>query len=96
MFTITASMKPVGTHKTAYTITGRILRCQTNLAKRTFVSTTVRLSQPQQKYSKVYGTADEAVADVKSGSTILSSGFGLCGVAGASKAQWRIACKGNN
>ncbi|OAQ67851.1 succinyl-CoA:3-ketoacid-coenzyme A transferase subunit A [Pochonia chlamydosporia 170] len=80
MFTITASMKQAGAHRTA-TITGRILRCQTNLAKRTFVSTTVRLSQPQQKYSKVYGTADEAVADVKSGSTILSSGFGLCGVA---------------
>nr|XP_036577253.1 Succinyl-CoA:3-ketoacid coenzyme A transferase 1, mitochondrial 2 [Colletotrichum truncatum]KAF6784192.1 Succinyl-CoA:3-ketoacid coenzyme A transferase 1, mitochondrial 2 [Colletotrichum truncatum] len=31
--------------------------------------------------SKLYKTADEAVADVKSGSTILSSGFGLCGVA---------------
>lgn len=32
--------------------------------------------------SKVYKTADDAVADIKSGSTILSSGFGLCGVAG--------------
>ncbi|KAJ5118493.1 3-oxoacid CoA-transferase subunit B [Penicillium atrosanguineum] len=31
--------------------------------------------------SKLYRDADEAVKDVKSGSTILSSGFGLCGVA---------------
>jgi 3-oxoacid CoA-transferase len=32
--------------------------------------------------SKLFENADEAVADLKSGSTILSSGFGLCGVAG--------------
>lgn len=31
--------------------------------------------------SKLFPDADAAVADVKSGSTILSSGFGLCGVA---------------
>lgn len=31
--------------------------------------------------SKVYKNADEAVADLKSGSTILSAGFGLCGTA---------------
>ncbi|QSZ30530.1 hypothetical protein DSL72_000084 [Monilinia vaccinii-corymbosi] len=31
--------------------------------------------------SKVYKNADEAVADIKSGSTILSAGFGLCGTA---------------
>ncbi|RJE24455.1 hypothetical protein PHISCL_03206 [Aspergillus sclerotialis] len=31
--------------------------------------------------SKVFKNADLAVADLKSGSTILSSGFGLCGVA---------------
>ncbi|KAF3763236.1 succinyl-CoA:3-ketoacid-coenzyme A transferase [Cryphonectria parasitica EP155] len=31
--------------------------------------------------SKLYPTADDAVADIQSGSTILSSGFGLCGVA---------------
>ena len=30
---------------------------------------------------KVYDSVDEAVADVKSGSTILSAGFGLCGTA---------------
>lgn len=32
--------------------------------------------------SKLFKNADEAVSDLKSGSTILSSGFGLCGVAG--------------
>jgi 3-oxoacid CoA-transferase len=31
--------------------------------------------------SKLYESADEAVADLQSGSTILSAGFGLCGVA---------------
>ncbi|OJJ35765.1 hypothetical protein ASPWEDRAFT_529821 [Aspergillus wentii DTO 134E9] len=31
--------------------------------------------------SKLFKNADEAVADLKSGSTLLSSGFGLCGVA---------------
>ncbi|KAK3689496.1 hypothetical protein B0T22DRAFT_461637 [Podospora appendiculata] len=31
--------------------------------------------------SKLFASADDAVADVKSGSVILSSGFGLCGVA---------------
>ena len=32
--------------------------------------------------SKVFKDADEAVKDIKDGSTILSAGFGLCGVAG--------------
>ncbi|EED12162.1 coenzyme A transferase, putative [Talaromyces stipitatus ATCC 10500] len=31
--------------------------------------------------SKLFSSADDAVADIKSGSTILSAGFGLCGVA---------------
>jgi 3-oxoacid CoA-transferase len=31
--------------------------------------------------SKVFDSVDEAVADIKSGSTILSAGFGLCGTA---------------
>jgi len=38
--------------------------------------------------SKLYKNADEAVKDIKSGSTILSSGFGLCGVAGELDDQW--------
>lgn len=32
--------------------------------------------------SKLFKNADEAVSDLQSGSIILSSGFGLCGVAG--------------
>ncbi|KAI5253405.1 succinyl-CoA:3-ketoacid-coenzyme A transferase-like protein [Aureobasidium subglaciale] len=41
-------------------------------------------AQPPAKIvgnSKIYKSAEDAVADIKSGSTILSSGFGLCGVA---------------
>ncbi|WYZ36025.1 hypothetical protein EsH8_X_000672 [Colletotrichum jinshuiense] len=52
---------------------------------RSITSTPIRRSQkaPTVKRggSKLYASADEAVADIKSGSTILSSGFGLCGVA---------------
>lgn len=36
--------------------------------------------------SKVYKDADEAVADLQSGSMILSSGFGVCGTAGKESA----------
>lgn len=38
--------------------------------------------------SKVFQDADEAVADLKSGSTILSAGFGLCGTAGMAFDVW--------
>ncbi|KAH7375499.1 coenzyme A transferase [Plectosphaerella cucumerina] len=58
------------------------------LARRTIATTSARWSAPGNKApevkrggSKVYKSADEAVADLQSGSTILSSGFGLCGVA---------------
>ncbi|RDA93542.1 hypothetical protein CP533_3976 [Ophiocordyceps camponoti-saundersi (nom. inval.)] len=54
----------------------------TYFALRTFATTTHRCSQPQQrKTSKVFQDVDLAVADVKTGSTVLSSGFGLCGIA---------------
>ncbi|KAL7806654.1 hypothetical protein V8C26DRAFT_439856 [Trichoderma gracile] len=50
-----------------------------------FLSTTAfRFSQQQSQVrpkSKVVDSADEAVADIKSGSVLLSSGFGLCGIA---------------
>lgn len=36
---------------------------------------------PKRGVSKLYATADDAVADIQPGSTLLSSGFGLCGVA---------------
>lgn len=31
--------------------------------------------------SKLYASADDAIADLKSGSTVLSAGFGVCGIA---------------
>ena len=40
--------------------------------------------------SKVYKDADAAVADLKSGSTILSAGFGLCGTAGELCSSWGV------
>ncbi|KAL7907905.1 hypothetical protein GGI35DRAFT_455068 [Trichoderma velutinum] len=52
--------------------------------RRLLSTTSIRLSQVQSQVrpkSKVYESADAAVADVKSGSTVLSSGFGLCGIA---------------
>ena len=76
--------------------------CQLRLrtgARRTFIETTDSLTRtptgrkpglaPDKKRgaSKVYKDADEAVKDIKSGSTILSAGFGLCGVAGKSIGQ---------
>ncbi|KAL6851779.1 hypothetical protein J3F83DRAFT_772476 [Trichoderma novae-zelandiae] len=54
-------------------------------ARSRFLSTTAfRFSQQQSHVrpkSKVVESADAAVADIKSGSTVLSSGFGLCGIA---------------
>ncbi|CAH0023560.1 unnamed protein product [Clonostachys rhizophaga] len=50
--------------------------------RRGFASTRIVLSATAIKHnSKLFKDADAAVADVQSGSTILSSGFGLCGVA---------------
>lgn len=61
-------------------------------SRRLFSSSTARRSAelssseskapaPTRGGSKLFKDADAAVADIKSGSTILSSGFGLCGVA---------------
>ena len=66
---------------------------QTPSQKRRFTTSPCTLSAnptaPAKKRgaSKLYKSADEAVADIKSGSTILSSGFGLCGVAGKSSSS---------
>ena len=65
----------------------RILRFQqarpmnwgSSLTSRQFSTTRAALSVRGQ--SKLFKDADAAVADIKSGSTLLSSGFGLCGVA---------------
>lgn len=43
-------------------------------ARRAFSTT------PQRAASKIYPTPEAAVAVVKSGDTLLSSGFGLCGL----------------
>lgn len=62
-------------------------RIQISVPRSRFLSTTaLRFSQQQKSQvrpkSKVVESADEAVADIKSGSVLLSSGFGLCGIAG--------------
>ncbi|KAL2194954.1 hypothetical protein P885DRAFT_41592 [Corynascus similis CBS 632.67] len=41
----------------------------------------VAVPEVDRASSKLWKSADEAVADIKSGSVVLSSGFGLCGVA---------------
>ncbi|KAK1240549.1 hypothetical protein MKX07_004577 [Trichoderma sp. CBMAI-0711] len=61
-------------------------RVHASPARSRFLSTTAfRFSQQQKSQvrpkSKVVASADEAVADIKSGSVLLSSGFGLCGIA---------------
>lgn len=43
--------------------------------------TTSKAPAPERGAYKIYPSADAAVADIPSGSTLLSSGFGLCGVA---------------
>nr|POF06920.1 succinyl-coa:3-ketoacid coenzyme a transferase 1, mitochondrial [Quercus suber] len=55
---------------------------------RSFQTSTFRLRTAQggapakiRGQSKVFDSADEAVADIQSGSTVLSAGFGLCGTA---------------
>lgn len=72
----------------AYCVATNAAHSTTQLPKyrsRTFATTTSLLSQKKAGgYSKLWDSADHAVADVKSGSTILSAGFGLCGVAGTS------------
>ena len=45
------------------------------------LKTATALSERSRGGSKVWASADEAVADIESGSVLLSSGFGLCGIA---------------
>ncbi|KAE8148601.1 3-oxoacid CoA-transferase [Aspergillus avenaceus] len=47
----------------------------------TAAASTARAPKINRGASKLFKNADEAVADLVSGSTILSAGFGLCGVA---------------
>ena len=50
--------------------------------QKTFYSAGKPVPTPTRGGSKVYKSADDAIADIKDGSVILSAGFGLCGVAG--------------
>ncbi|KAL4738100.1 hypothetical protein BDV11DRAFT_216249 [Aspergillus similis] len=47
----------------------------------TTIEKTAHAPKIDRAASKLFRSADDAVADIESGSTILSSGFGLCGVA---------------
>ncbi|KAF2120293.1 hypothetical protein BDV96DRAFT_486242 [Lophiotrema nucula] len=51
------------------------------LRQRRFISAVSQEPVIDRSKSKLFNSADDAVADIQSGSTILSAGFGLCGVA---------------
>lgn len=76
-FTLPRAAAPTCRYAQAY----RVIPAQRRAFTKT--KTTIESSKPQRGGSKLFKSADEAVADIKSGSTILSSGFGLCGVAGS-------------
>ncbi|KAF1996396.1 3-oxoacid CoA-transferase [Amniculicola lignicola CBS 123094] len=64
--------------------TTRITDHQSDVShQRRFYSQPIERQAPknERSASKLYKSADDAVADIKSGSTILSAGFGLSGVA---------------
>ena len=50
-------------------------------ARRAFSATRRSRKADHKGLKKVYASADEAVADIKSGDVLLSAGFGLCGTA---------------
>lgn len=50
-------------------------------SRRSYSAPIERAPKIDRSRSKLFKSADEAVADIQSGSTILSAGFGLCGVA---------------
>lgn len=58
--------------------TARLAASHTSTTSSLFTPLSVRFSSTKMP-SKVYPSAAEAVKDIKSGSTVLSSGFGLCG-----------------
>jgi 3-oxoacid CoA-transferase len=51
------------------------------VAQKRYISAPAREPVIDRSQSKLFSSADEAVADIRSGSTVLSAGFGLCGVA---------------
>ncbi|KAI0082785.1 nagb/rpia/CoA transferase-like protein [Panus rudis PR-1116 ss-1] len=54
------------------------IRLTANLLTRRYLSVVAEAKRPSK--SKVWASVDEAVKDVKSGDTLLSGGFGLCGI----------------
>lgn len=72
---------PVWLFRPTVRVPGLALRASArkSAAQRSFVTSTARFSE--RRRSKLFDSADQAVADIKSGSVVLSSGFGLCGVA---------------
>lgn len=50
-------------------------------ARRAFSATRRSRKAEHKGLKKVFASADEAVADIKSGDVLLSAGFGLCGTA---------------
>ena len=50
-----------------------------NFIKKTF-SPTFQILRSHTTKNKIYASAEEAVDCIKSGSTILSGGFGVCGI----------------
>lgn len=75
-----ASKVPVQRYS-AWTLPGQLYSARYSTAKT--APAPARLAPTVERgASKLFKNADQAVADIQSGSTILSSGFGLCGVAG--------------
>lgn len=82
MASLMKALRPVATPRISPVVCGMTARMAQSPSKptpRSFGTSTIRFAQRGQ--SKLYKDADAAVADVKSGSVLLSSGFGLCGVA---------------
>lgn len=57
--------------------------CLSSSTRRRHLHRTTRLQKEVtgKSHSKFFSSVDDAVADIKSGSTVLSAGFGLCGTA---------------
>lgn len=59
----------------------RDMRWRVVASRRNYSAPVSREPRIDRSQSKLFRSADEAVADLQSGSTVLSAGFGLCGVA---------------
>ncbi|KAK5995917.1 Succinyl-CoA:3-ketoacid-coenzyme A transferase [Cladobotryum mycophilum] len=80
MASIIRPLHPTSLPCTSSLVSG-LLRASKVRPVRLLPTATWRFYSQSGKSNKFYDSVDEAVADVKSGSTILSAGFGLCGVA---------------